>query len=394
MKNFKLFLCLMLACWVTGAWGLAKSLLKPAEMPKVFADASFEERMQVLADGYAVVATEYDENGVCISGCAYKGMRIEDEERMVDRAINELQSLMDLENAKRGFNPQQIQAMQQQYLEQLRQQAQRDMAQQQAQQGQQTAVQVAQSQSPQTVAQQGQQAQQKITQVKQPVTSPSQQMVQPPQPSQPTQQPSPRVVSSDGAQVFFGPPVAGNVVVVSDFGRRVPPKTSKGVGSEFHRGVDVRARQGTPLYATADGKVIHAGNLSGCGQTVRIEHSLSVSSKKIWTDYCHMSKIIVKVGDMVTKGQRIGDAGNTGNSGGAHLHYALYFDGVQVDPLGSHVKPIYDRSVEKAWGSRGTNYLGAPYCLQPGMTSYRLRKFKGDDAALRENYPQCTGWCH
>ena len=411
MKKAKLLFCFVVAGWATGAWGLAKSLLKPAEMPKVFADASFEERMQVLADGYAVVATEYDENGVCISGCAYKGMRIEDEERMVDRAINELQSLMDLENAKRGYNPQQIQAMQQQYLEQLHQQAQRDMAQQQgqqvtgaaSQQGQQvtgsvmqqtTAQQMQQPQYQQPVVQQGQQAQQKITQVKQPATSPSQQMVQPPQPSQPTQQPSPRVVSSDGAQAFFGPPVAGNVVVVSDFGRRVPPKTSKGVGSEFHRGVDVRAQQGTPLYATADGKVIHAGNQSGCGQTVRIEHSLSVSSKKIWTDYCHMSKIIVKVGDMVTKGQRIGDAGNTGNSGGAHLHYALYFDGVQVDPLGSHVKPIYDRSVEKAWGSRGTNYLGAPYCLRPGMTSYRLRKFKGDDAALRENFPQCTGWCH
>ena len=385
-----------MVCWVSVAWGLAESLLKPAVMPKVFADASFEERVQVLTDGYAEVATQYDENGVCISGCAFKGMRIEDEEAMVQRAMNEFQLLMEMENAKRGYSAEQVMAQQQQHLDLLAQQATEPI--EQPQSGQQFGQQP--QQTTQITSQATAQAQQPAAQSQQPVQPKQQATAQAQQPVQPKQQPAaqsqqtaPRVVSASGAQAFFGAPVAGSVVVVSDFGRRVPPKTSKGVGSEFHRGVDVRARQGTPLYAAADGRVIHAGWMKGCGQTVRIEHSLTVSSKKIWTDYCHMSSIIVKVGDSVAKGQKIGAAGNTGNSGGAHLHYALYFDGVQVDPLGSHVKPIYDRSVEKAWGSRGTNYLGAPYCLQPGMTSYRLRAFKGNDAALRENYPQCTGWC-
>ena len=391
MRKFNLLVFVVMACWVSVAWGLAESLLKPAVMPKVFADASFEERVQVLTDGYAEVATQYDENGVCISGCAFKGMRIEDEEAMVQRAMNEFQLLMEMENAKRGYSAEQVMAQQQQHLDLLAQQETEPI--EQPQSGQQSGQQS--QQTTQITSQATAQAQQTVQPMQQPAAqAQAQQTIQPKQqPAAQSQQTAPRVVSASGAQAFFGAPVAGSVVVVSDFGRRVPPKTSKGVGSEFHRGVDVRARQGTPLYAAADGRVIHAGWMRGCGKTVRIEHSLTVSSKKIWTDYCHMSSIIVKVGDSVAKGQRIGDAGNTGNSGGAHLHYALYFDGVQVDPLGSHVKPIYDRSVEKAWGSRGTNYLGAPYCLQPGMTSYRLQAFKGNDAALRENYPQCTGWC-
>ena len=126
MKKTKLLFCFVMVGWATGAWGLAKSLLKPAEMPKVFADASFEERMQVLAEGYGEVATEYDENGVCVSGCAYKGMRIEDEERMIVRATDELRSLIEMENARMGYDPQQIQALQQQYLQQLQQKAQAD----------------------------------------------------------------------------------------------------------------------------------------------------------------------------------------------------------------------------------------------------------------------------
>lgn len=413
----------MLACWVTGAWGLAKSLLKPAEMPKVFADASFEERMQVLAEGYGEVATEYDENGVCVSGCAYKGMRIEDEERMIVRATDELRALIEMEDARRGYNPQQIQAMQQQYLEQLRQQAQRDMAQQQAQQGQQatgsvtqqtTAQQTQQPQYQQPVAQQGQQAtgstsQQSVAQQrqqpqyqqpasqqgKQVTGSTSQQSVaqqrQQPQYQQPASQPQ---ISVSGGQFFLGPPVGGDVKVGSDFGERRPPSTKGGKsGSRYHRGVDIKATTGTPLYAAADGKVIKAGWGGGGGNTVIVEHSFANSSKKVQTVYMHMSKIDVKVGDSVTKGQKVGAAGNTGNSGGAHLHYAVRFDGVNVDPLGAKIKPVIDKQAELAASTRGTNYLGAPYCIKPGISSTRLRSLQGNNAALRENFPQCTGWC-
>ena len=58
---------------------------------------------------------------------------------------------------------------------------------------------------------------------------------------------------------------------------------------------------------------------------------MSASSKKVVTVYMHMDRIDVKAGQKVSKGQQIGTAGNTGNSGGAHLHYAIRFDGVNVD---------------------------------------------------------------
>ena len=93
------------------------------------------------------------------------------------------------------------------------------------------------------------------------------------------------------------------------------------------------------------------------------------------------------------KGQKLGAAGNTGNSGGAHLHYSVRFDGVNVDPLGSKIKPVIDTQAALAGSTSGTNYLGAPYCIKSGISSTRLRSLQGNDAALRENFPQCTGWC-
>jgi hypothetical protein len=91
----------------------AKSLISVQNFPKTFNDLSFTSRMAVLAEGYEEVATEYDENGVCVSGCAYHGMRIEDEERMIERATAELEKLIELENVKRGYEPQKNSVVQQ-----------------------------------------------------------------------------------------------------------------------------------------------------------------------------------------------------------------------------------------------------------------------------------------
>lgn len=330
----------------------AGSLIQAQTFPKTFSDLSFVDRMAIKADGYDDVGTEYDENGVCISGCAYVGMTLEDEERMIERATNELQQLVALENARRGYYT--PQAQQQQPQLQTQQQFQYQMPQQQVP-----------YQQPQQV-----------------------QYQHPQQNSAPVQQ------SSGGGQVFFGPPVHGDVKVGSDFGERRPPKTKGGkTGSRYHRGLDVKASTGTPLYAAADGKVVLAGNSGGYGKVVKIEHPFSGSNKTAMTVYAHMSQIDVRVGDTVTKGQRIGAAGNTGNSGGAHLHYELRFDNVRVDPLGSKIKPVIDKEVAIASSTSGTNYLGAPYCIKKGISSTRLSRLHGNDAAIRENFPQSTGWC-
>ena len=197
-----------------------------------------------------------------------------------------------------------------------------------------------------------------------------------------------------GKQSFLGPPVRGAIKVGSDFGERRPPSTKGGnKGSRYHRGVDIKATTGTALYAAADGNVNQAYFSKTGGNTVVIAHPFSGTDKVVETVYMHMDRIDVKAGQKVSKGQQIGTAGNTGNSGGAHLHYAVRFDGVNVDPLGSRIKPVIDKGQQIAASTKGTNYLGESYCIKPGISSTRLRPYQGNDAALRQNFPQCTGWC-
>lgn len=339
--------------FVTGA-GAINPFLQPVSFPKTFNDLSFESRMAVLADGYDDVGTEYDENGVCISGCAYTGMTLADEERLIQQAGEELQQLL----------------------------------QQQAQQ-----VQPLQSGGAQSLQSNGTQPLQ--SGVTQPVQSGGTQPVQSGG-IQPVQLGGAQSGSSGGGLVntkgkFFGPPVSGNVMLTSDFGERRPPKTSNGSGSRYHRGLDIRASANTPLYAAADGKVVRSGWSGGYGNVIEIEHPLG--DKKVKTVYAHMNRRDVKVGDGVRQGQLIGLAGNTGNSGGAHLHYEVRFNNVRVDPLGAYIKPVLDKNVDIASSTRGTNYLGAEYCFKPGISSVRLRPLANDTAALKEKFPGCTGWC-
>lgn len=340
----------------------AKSLISVQNFPKTFNDLSFTSRMAVLAEGYEEVATEYDENGVCVSGCAYHGMRIEDEERMIERATAELEKLIELENVKRGYEPQKNSVVQQ---------------------------------SVQTQSIQQQPVQQQVVGD---VKTDAQQYVyvQPGvhQPVATTGGGAATVNTVAGKQSFLGPPVRGAIKVGSDFGERRPPSTKGGnKGSRYHRGVDIKATTGTPLYAAADGNVNQAYFSKTGGNTVVIAHPFSGTDKVVETVYMHMDRIDVKAGQKVSKGQQIGTAGNTGNSGGAHLHYAVRFDGVNVDPLGSRIKPVIDKGQQIAASTKGTNYLGEAYCIKPGISSTRLRPYQGNDAALRQNFPQCTGWC-
>lgn len=96
----------------------------------------------------------------------------------------------------------------------------------------------------------------------------------------------------------------------------------------MHKGTDFAARYGTPIYATADGIVTHAGWLSGYGRLVKIKHEQGIETR-----YAHQAKIRVKVGQRVSRGDHIGDMGNSGRSTGTHLHYEVRVKGRAVNPM-------------------------------------------------------------
>ena len=99
-------------------------------------------------------------------------------------------------------------------------------------------------------------------------------------------------------------------------------------GREFHNGIDIDARRGTPVLAASSGRVIQAGWNGGYGYSVMISHPDGIT-----TLYGHMDSVYVSVGQQVTKGQSVGACGNTGNSNGAHIHFTMYKGGVTVNPL-------------------------------------------------------------
>lgn len=112
----------------------------------------------------------------------------------------------------------------------------------------------------------------------------------------------------------------------SYFGTRMDPfyKVKK-----FHEGVDFTATVGTEIYASGNGVVVSAGrNSGGYGNEVIIDHGFSYS-----TLYAHMSKILVREGERVKRGQVIGLVGNTGKSTAPHLHYEVHKNGTAVNPI-------------------------------------------------------------
>jgi murein DD-endopeptidase MepM/ murein hydrolase activator NlpD len=96
----------------------------------------------------------------------------------------------------------------------------------------------------------------------------------------------------------------------------------------MHNGVDFAGPQGTDIFATADGVVTHAGWQSGFGRLVRIKHAFGIE-----TLYAHNTKINVKVGQRVSRGDHIADMGSTGRSTGTHLHYEVRVNGKPINPM-------------------------------------------------------------
>jgi len=117
-------------------------------------------------------------------------------------------------------------------------------------------------------------------------------------------------------------PVRG--FVTSNFGYRQSPIYGS---TQFHEGLDIANKVGTPVVAPASGTVIEAGYQSGYGRFIKIRHGYGVD-----TLYGHLSQCNVKAGERVNKGDRIGAVGDTGSSTGAHLHYEVRVNGVPVNP--------------------------------------------------------------
>ena len=110
-------------------------------------------------------------------------------------------------------------------------------------------------------------------------------------------------------------------------------RTYRGIGTDltiqgFHTGLDFAGGEGLQIFAPAAGRVVFAAPLTVRGYATIIDHGLGV-----YSGFWHQSQILVNVGDMVTQGQVIGLVGGTGRVTGAHLHWEVWVNGVQVNPI-------------------------------------------------------------
>ena len=123
------------------------------------------------------------------------------------------------------------------------------------------------------------------------------------------------------------PPVQlDNIHLSSRFGYRSDP--FKGT-PKMHNGLDFAGSKGEPVYATGNGKVIEAArNFFGYGNEVVIDHGFGYKTR-----YAHLDKILVKEGQMVERGELVGELGNSGRSTGPHLHYEVSYRDRMVNPM-------------------------------------------------------------
>ncbi|WP_297654081.1 M23 family metallopeptidase [Hydrogenophaga sp.] len=118
-------------------------------------------------------------------------------------------------------------------------------------------------------------------------------------------------------------PVVGGHVG-SPFGFRIDPITGR---SALHTGLDFPANPGTPILSAAGGLVVVQEYHVAYGNMVEIDHG-----NELITRYAHASKVFVKKGDIVKRGQKIAEVGSTGRSTGPHLHFEVWVSGVPQDP--------------------------------------------------------------
>ncbi len=126
-------------------------------------------------------------------------------------------------------------------------------------------------------------------------------------------------------RVPLGMPLQTSFRMTSGYGYRNDPINGSG---RKHEGQDLAGDYGSPIYATADGTITYAGWEGGYGRLVKIQHAYGIETR-----YGHLSQIRVDVGQKVSRGERIGDMGNSGRSTGTHLHYEVRLSGSAVNPM-------------------------------------------------------------
>ncbi|MEN8157730.1 MAG: M23 family metallopeptidase [Bacteroidota bacterium] len=129
----------------------------------------------------------------------------------------------------------------------------------------------------------------------------------------------------------------------SSFGMRFHPILQV---VRLHEGIDLSARRGTPIYATADGTVLQAGyRAGGFGKKILLDHGFGYR-----TLYGHCDEVVVEPGQLVKRGEVIGKVGSTGLSKAPHLHYEVHVNGRPVDPINYYANDLsaneYDRMID------------------------------------------------
>ncbi len=115
-----------------------------------------------------------------------------------------------------------------------------------------------------------------------------------------------------------------NANLGSMFGWRIDPITGR---SALHTGLDFPATPGTPIFAAAGGVVVAQEYQAEYGNMIEVDHGNDLISR-----YAHTSKVLVKKGDLIKRGQKIAEVGNTGRSTGPHLHFEVLVQGIPQDP--------------------------------------------------------------
>ncbi|MBD5401066.1 M23 family metallopeptidase [bacterium] len=301
MRRITGLFCVILTA--IGGTAVAESFLEPASFPKTINDVSFIDRLISLADGYDDFESMFDENGVCISGCAYKGIKLENMIEASERATREAAAKLEL----------------------YKQRHPEEFAEDQP--------------SPPQSSPPEQQQTLPETPPNPPVTPP--QTSQPPaqnvsEYSCPTNQWSQYI--PQGREIVDHAPIDTDLIVTSDIGER-----SVSGGSSWHQGIDLRATDGTPLYMPANGivKAVTGGPSSSAGYYIWVYHP----TEDIYTRYMHLSAQLVKTGDKIQAGCLFAKSGHSGRNkkGGAyppHLHYEIKKTmtnnrGDVIDPFGN-----------------------------------------------------------
>jgi murein DD-endopeptidase MepM/ murein hydrolase activator NlpD len=151
----------------------------------------------------------------------------------------------------------------------------------------------------------------------------------------PTPAPAPATASMQFAWPLCGPVPRG-------FGYETDPLTGS---VSFHSGVDLKAQAGTPVRASARGRVIAAELRGPYGNVVEIDHGAGYRTR-----YAHLAAYRVSAGEIVGRGQVVGDVGSTGRTNGPHLHFEIWPDGWYAS-AGSHpIDPLPDLL---AWAGAG-----------------------------------------